>query len=767
MTATGQKSILKPTDKPPTPTENLVEAVSLAERGWHIIPIKSGEKRPILDDWGNKASADAKQIERWAVRFPACNWGLLLGPTSGIIDVEDDSPEGREILESAMELSGVVTPCYSSGKSIHRLFQYDERFNPLTAVSYQLFGCEFRFGVGGKAAQSVIPPSVHPSGAVYAWLPGRSPDDVEVARLPDDMYQLFTDLRRMDDARKAEEREAKQAERKTQTVVPCQVMIDGTYTSHVAAAEAAIDQIPFDGLLIKEGWTHHTDDEWTRPGDGWSNAKSATLNVYNGQERLTVWSNAAPIEGGTEDSRSCYSKWRFWYSSNGFLDREQIDAAKAFLGEQKSKEIDSAYHNSKAAQGPPVDTSGIEAQNEGVEQPQTSKPTFEGKDISDLEEDAFSKVDWLVDGIFSSDQPALFGAKSKCLKTTLLVDLAIAMATGGKWLGAFRVSKPRRVLFFTGEANYRAVARRLKKACKSHGTSFSALRGMLRVDAMDFPKLPNLEHCVAVEATVQKYDIDVVIIDPLYRGMTAQMDTNRMSEIADAIVNFSNWCRPASLVVSHHTTKASARELGSPPDLEDMTGAGIAESFGNWWLMGRNEKYTWDWKHDLCVQYGGRDEQAGGLRILFNEQTWTAEVSNLHEFIGEQQEAAQRAREEAKREEHYREIESARARVQAILRHVTTPLSKNQIEGRRGEITQTNIRQAIGDMESDQTLTLHDYRDTRNRLQSGGYMLAENGKKYDAEFHAAENPEVEEHVPEEETEVVLDHSEEALSEDVR
>ena len=70
-------------------------------------------------------------------------------------------------------------------------------------------------------------------------------------------------------------------------------------------------------------------------------------------------------------------------------------------------------------------------------------------------------------------------------------------------------------------------------------------------------------------------------------------------------------------------------------------------------------------------------------------------------------------------------------------------------------------------MESDQTLTLHDYRDTRNRLQSGGYMLAENGKKYDAEFHAAENPEVEEHVPEEETEVVLDHSEEALSEDVR
>ena len=745
MVMTDQNSILKP----PASNESLMEAVKLAKRGWHLLPIKSGEKRPILDDWGNKASADAKQIERWSVQFPACNWGLLLGPKSGIIDVEDDSPEGREILESAMELSGVVTPCYSSGKSIHRLFQHDERFSELTAVTYQLFGCEFRFGVGGKAAQSVIPPSVHPSGAVYAWLPGRSPDDVKLARLPDELFDLFVELRRMDGQRKAEEREAKRAARKTQTVVPCRLMIDGTFTSHVAAAEAAIDQIQFDGLLVKEGWTHHNGDEWTRPGKDWSNAKSATLNDYNGQERLTVWTNAAPIEGGTADSRSCYSKWRFWYTSNGFLDRDQINAAKAFLGDQKSKEIDSAYHN----QGDPVDTSKIFEQAEAEAEPKPEdepklNPTFEGKDIAELETDAASEVDWLVDGMFSSDQPTLFGAKSKCLKTTLLVDLAVALGSGSDWLGVFKIPRPRRVLFITGESNYRAISRRLMKAAKSRGLKLSDLTNMVRIEAMNFPKLPNLEHCVAVEATVQKYNIEVVIVDPLYRGMTAKLDTNKMAEIGDAIVSFASWCQPASLVMAHHTTKASARELGSPPDLEDMTGAGIAESFGNWWLMGRNEKYQWDWQHDLCVQFGGRDEQAGGRRILFNEQTWTAEVSGLQEFVGEQQEAAQRNREDAKREKHYREIESARARVQAILRHVTKPISKNQIEERRGEITQKNIRQAIWDMESDQTLTLHDYRDTRNRLQSGGYLLAENGKKYDAEFQAAENPQVEEHVSE-------------------
>ena len=311
--------------------------LSLAERGWHLVPFRSGSKNPggfVGEGWQNKTSCDPAQIERWIDQHGRCNWGLLLGPKSGIWDLEYDTPEGREIIENAIEaLGGILTPSYSSAKSVHRLFQYDERIQALSATNCQLFGTEWRFGDDGH--QSVIPPSVHESGTVYAWLPGRSPDDVEVARLPDELWNLFLDLRRMDDQREAEKREAKQAERKTKPVVPCSVTVDGAFTSHVAAAEAVISQIPFGSLLATEGWTNHNGDEWTRPGNDWSNAKSATLSVYNGQERLTVWTNAAPIEGGTSDSRSTYSAWRFWYTSNGFLDRDQIIAAKAFLGEQR------------------------------------------------------------------------------------------------------------------------------------------------------------------------------------------------------------------------------------------------------------------------------------------------------------------------------------------------------------------------------------------------------------------------------------------------
>ncbi len=366
-----------------------------------------------------------------------------------------------------------------------------------------------------------------------------------------------------------------------------------------------------------------------------------------------------------------------------------------------------------------------------LESGEAIRTTFSGIDISELTEHANSEVDWIVDGVFSSDQPTLFGARSKCLKTTQLVDLAVSLASGTQWLGAFDIPKTRRVLFITGEANNRAISRRLYKAAAARSLMFCDLAGMIRVEAVDFPKLPNIKHCEAVAKVIEEYQTEVVIIDPLYRGIPSDVDTSRMSQVGDAITTFTQWCRPASVIISHHVTKAAARELGSPPELEDLTGAGVAESCGNWWLVGRNEKYAWDWKHDLCVSFGGRDEQAGGRRILFDESTWTAEVTNLHEFIGEQREAAIAASEDRKREVHFKKMEAARGQIMRVLKNVKTPRSKSSIEDLRADIRQQAFRAAFAEMVVDETIGQFSYTDARKRLQSGGYMLAEYGTEYE------------------------------------
>lgn len=363
---------------------------------------------------------------------------------------------------------------------------------------------------------------------------------------------------------------------------------------------------------------------------------------------------------------------------------------------------------------------------------------FEGIDIAELEQFSSEQPDWIVQGVFSADQPTLFGARSKCLKTTQLIDLSVALASGTPWLTSFEIPKKRRVLFITGESNYRATARRLQKAAKVRNLKFQDLAGMLRVEAIHFPKLPDHQHQMAVAAVVEKHSPDVVIIDPLYRGLTADIDPHKMSQVGEAIVAFAKACEPASLILSHHVNKAAARELGHPPELEDMNGAGIAETCGNWWLVGRNEKYEWDWKHDLCVQFGGRDEQGGARRIVFDESTWTADVESFKDFIGGREEAAQRAKQEQKAAAHHAKTEQARLSILHAMRNKKKPRSQRQWEDLRGMNPQGVWRGAFSDMVTEGTIVICPYKDAQNRVQSQGYILAELAAEYEQSPEAQE-----------------------------
>jgi|GEM_PF-2886514 len=700
------------------------EILFMASLGWHLMPIRTREKNPgtlLGAGWQDQASCDPSQIEEWVRQYGECNWGVLLGPSSGLTDIEDDSPEGRVILEDAIEQCGVVTPCYSSGRSIHHVFQSDERMQADSCSVMQAFGTEWRFGK--SPAQSIVPPSIHPSGIRYEWLPGRSPADVKVARLPDEMWQLFLDLRILEAERKKTERDKKRSQTKTekQFVPPSSAMMLGVYTTHVAAAEALVEQYDWHKLFTDQGWRHYQDNDWTRPGDDWTNARSATL--LPSENRMHVWSNAAPIDEGH------YSKWRFWHQSHGFNDHEQVEAAKAFIGPERTRKVDDAFHKTK----PGVDFSGVQNDKPtGDTKPgDTKKPrsSFAGIDASELSAYATQEPDWLVDGIFTIDEPLLVGARSKACKTLQLTDLAIAIASQTKWMGIFEVPKRRKVLFITGEANYRRIAKHIQKACKARGIAFADLKGFLRVEAIEFPSLPAEADRAAIRADVQEHGFEIVIIDPLYRGL-AGVDSARLSEMGSAIKGFQAACAPAMMVLSHHVVKSAAREYGEPPQLEDMTGAGLAESCGQWWLVGRNEKYQWDWKHDLCIQFGGREGQGGGKRILFNEATWTFDVDCWHKYTEQSQAELQKKRDDVRRDAGERKRSAARVQIIKAVRNIKTPQSKNQIREACGAV-QADFRYVFPEMVRELTLIQRPYRDSQNRFKSDGFLLNEYVSEYD------------------------------------
>ena len=274
-------------------------------------------------------------------------------------------------------------------------------------------------------------------------------------------------------------------------------------------------------------------------------------------------------------------------------------------------------------------------------------PSFAGLDVAELTEAVQEEPDWLVRRVFTTDQPILLGARSKAGKTTQLADLAVALASGTPWLGHFDVPQRRRVLLIVGEASRRAAAKRLHRACSARGLSFGDIATWVRVEAVDFPQLPNALHRAAVRDTVERHKIDCVVIDPLYRGL-GDVETTSLAAMGDALVGFAQSCQPAALIVSHHATKTAAREYGYVPELEDLSGAGVAEAAGSWWLLGRNAPYEFDGQHDLSVKYGGRDEQAGGYRIAFDERNWRFDLTPLTEYRVQAAEAAADARESAK-----------------------------------------------------------------------------------------------------------------------
>jgi hypothetical protein len=136
--------------------------------------------------WQHRATDNEDDISYWfdSVDEPhtRLNVGVRLGATSGVIDVEFDSPEAEDALKR-YGLDLIDTPAYSSGRGVHRIFVHEDWMPDSGVVKVE--GIEVRIGGGGTASQSVIPPSWHKSGVQYKWLPGRSPEEVNPARLPD------------------------------------------------------------------------------------------------------------------------------------------------------------------------------------------------------------------------------------------------------------------------------------------------------------------------------------------------------------------------------------------------------------------------------------------------------------------------------------------------------------------------------------------------------------------------------------------------------
>jgi hypothetical protein len=158
-------------------------ALRYARRGWHVLPLAEGTKRPaIRGGCGvHSATTSAEQIRAWWSRAPARNIGIACGAKSSLFVVDVDPRSGGDETLSTLEhfhsplplTPRVLTP----GGGEHLYFKF-----PSATPTRATLGDGIDVKANGGFV--VAPPSVHPNGGVYRWDLGALPSETPLAEPP-------------------------------------------------------------------------------------------------------------------------------------------------------------------------------------------------------------------------------------------------------------------------------------------------------------------------------------------------------------------------------------------------------------------------------------------------------------------------------------------------------------------------------------------------------------------------------------------------------
>lgn len=177
---------------------NVIEYAS--RLSWALFPVDPRDKKPHVTGglkengepyrlrWGSCATSNVGILRNWWRQWPDANIGLAC-KRSGlvIIDADLEGSIGWAKFESDNALPATVTADTPSGGK-HIIYRVVE--GVVIGNRDLMNGVNVR-GIKGDGGYVVIAPSIHPNGKTYAWAPGLSPFDIQVATLPDVLIQAL------------------------------------------------------------------------------------------------------------------------------------------------------------------------------------------------------------------------------------------------------------------------------------------------------------------------------------------------------------------------------------------------------------------------------------------------------------------------------------------------------------------------------------------------------------------------------------------------
>ena len=171
---------------------------------------------------------------------------------------------------------------------------------------------------------------------------------------------------------------------------------------------------------------------------------------------------------------------------------------------------------------------------------------------ADLDAGQF-EVRYLVESVMVCGQPLILAGPKKCLKTSVAIDLALALATGGMFLGKFPVKHRSRVGFMSGESGLGTIQETARRICDAMGNSLSSVGDRLVFTEWlpmfdSTPDLGKLKHWIIDQS------LDVVFVDPAYMAIPGEGAGNlfEMGRILRSASSVFGQTR-STMVLLHHT----------------------------------------------------------------------------------------------------------------------------------------------------------------------------------------------------------------------
>jgi len=215
------------------------------------------------------------------------------------------------------------------------------------------------------------------------------------------------------------------------------------------------------------------------------------------------------------------------------------------------------------------------------------------------------ETEFLIEGTLVAGQPLIVAGGKKCLKTNILLDAAISLATATPMLGTLKVNRPVRVAVMSGESGLATIQETSRRIARSKGIELASIDGL--IFSPDLPRIGDVRHQIALAKFLRDDKIETVSVDPAYLSLPSEDNGNLFAQ-GNLLRELTTVCADAgaSLILCHHTKRTGVDPF-QPPELEHIAWAGFQEFARQWWLLGRRERFDpeSDGEHRLWLNVGG------------------------------------------------------------------------------------------------------------------------------------------------------------------